>query len=64
MLKKYRLGFDGWGLLLFLVIMSPNFVWFAVPAPKDVLRAASVTAALDAFASVYHLLYTVVNFII
>lgn len=56
MLKKYRLGFDGWGLLLFAVIMLPNFVWFAVPAPRDVLRAASVTAALDAFASVCQML--------
>ncbi len=56
MLKKYRLGFDGWGLLLFLVIMIPNFLWFAVPAPRDVLRAASVTAALDAFTSICQVL--------
>ena len=28
---KYKLGFDIWGLLLFLGIMVPNFIWFAVP---------------------------------
>lgn len=36
-LKKYKLSFDIWGLLLFLIIMIPDFVWFSVPAPNDVL---------------------------
>ncbi len=52
MLKKYRLRFDIWGLLLFLIIMAPNFIWFAVPAPNDVLRTDSVTETLDTAASV------------
>lgn len=52
MFKKYRLNFDIWGLMLFLVIMTPNFIWFAVPAPNDVLRTDSVTEILDAIASV------------
>ncbi|MDE6387295.1 MAG: hypothetical protein K2L82_05730 [Lachnospiraceae bacterium] len=51
-MKKYRLSFDIRGLLLFLVIMIPNFIWFAVPAPNDILRAESMTAALDTIASV------------
>lgn len=38
MLQKYKLGFDIWGLLLFLIIMIPNFIWFAIPAPNDLLR--------------------------
>lgn len=38
-LKKYTLGFDIWGLIIFLIIMIPNFIWFAVPAPNDILRA-------------------------
>ena len=56
MLKKYRMGFDIWGLLLFLIIMIPNFIWFAVPAPNDILRVDSVTASLDAVASVCQVL--------
>jgi len=50
-LKKYHLGFDLWGLGLFLVLMVPNFIWFAVPAPHDVLRADSITGAADAIAA-------------
>lgn len=50
-LKKYRLGFDFSALVLFLLIMVPNFIWFAVPAPDDVLRTASSSAALDAVGS-------------
>lgn len=51
-LKKYKLGFDVWGLLLFLMIMLPNFIWFAFPAPNDVLRADSVTKVADSIASI------------
>ena len=29
MLKKYKFGFDFWGLLLFLIIMIPNLIWVA-----------------------------------
>mgnify|MGYP005810621545 CR=1 FL=1 len=59
MLKRYRLGFDIWGLLLFLMIMIPNFIWFAVPAPNDILRADSVTSALDTIASVCQMLMVI-----
>ena len=52
MLKKYKFGFDFWGLLLFLVIMIPNFIWFAVPAPNDVLRSDSVTPIVDKIGSI------------
>ena len=50
-LSKYRLGFDVWGLVLFLLVMLPNFIWFAVPTPNDVLRAESVTPVADMIAS-------------
>ncbi|MBQ8315540.1 MAG: hypothetical protein IJX95_07355, partial [Lachnospiraceae bacterium] len=33
-------------------IMIPNFIWFAVPAPNDILRAESVTKVADAIGSV------------
>ncbi|MGC4018973.1 MAG: hypothetical protein QM793_06945 [Muricomes sp.] len=52
MIKKYRLGFNVWGLILFIAIMVPNFIWFAFPAPNDILRADSSTKILDTIASV------------
>jgi len=59
MLNKYRFGFDVWGLILFLLVMLPNFIWFAVPAPNDVLRAESTTPIIDAVASVCQVLTVV-----
>ena len=53
---RYRFGFDVWGLLLFLLVMLPNFIWFAVPAPNDVLRADSVTPVVDVIASICQVL--------
>lgn len=49
MLKNlpYRFGFDAWGLALFLIVMVPNMLWFALPAPNDVLRTESVTPIVD-----------------
>ena len=55
-LKQYRFSFDPWGLLLFLLVMLPNFIWFAVPAPNDILRTDSVTPAVDAIGSVFQVL--------
>ncbi len=52
MLKSYKFGFDIWALLLFVLVMVPNIVWFSFPAPVDVLRVDSVTETLDAVASV------------
>lgn len=51
MLKKYKFGVDAYAAVLFLLIMLPNFVWFAFPAPNDILRSASQTPLLDAAAS-------------
>ena len=56
LLKQYRFAFDFWGLLLFLLVMLPNLIWFAVPTPNDVLRADSVTPVVDVFASVCQVL--------
>jgi len=55
-LNQYRFGFDPWGLLLFLLVMLPNFIWFAVPAPNDILRTDSVTPVVDAIGSVFQVL--------
>ena len=50
--EKYRFGFDFRALALFLIIMIPNFLWFAVPAPIDILRVESKTPVTDTIASV------------
>lgn len=51
-MKKYRFGFDIWGLALFFLIMIPNFIWFAIPAPHDILRVESITPIVDTIAQV------------
>ena len=55
-IKNYQLGFDLWGLVLFLVIMLPNFVWFVLPAPNDILRGESVTPLVDTIAQVFQIM--------
>lgn len=55
--RQYRFSLEGWGLLAFLLVMVPNFIWFAVPAPNDVLRRDSVTPILDGIASVCQVLF-------
>ena len=55
-LQNYRFGFDFWGLLLFLLVMAPNFIWFAVPAPNDILCAESVTPVVDIIGSICQVL--------
>ena len=54
-IKSYKLGLDPWRLALFLLIMLPNFVWFALPAPNDVLRSESVTPLADSAAQVFQI---------
>ena len=56
MLKKYKMGFDAWGLVVFLIIMIPNFIWSAVPAPNDILRTESATKVIDTIGSIFQVL--------
>lgn len=56
-LKKYRFGFDIWGLMLFAIVMLPNIIWFVKPAPNDILRGESVTGLVDTIASVCQILF-------
>lgn len=56
-MKNYKFTFDLWGLAVFLIIMIPNFIWFAVPAPNDILRTESKTAVVDAIGSVCQTLF-------
>lgn len=57
MLKKYRFSFDISGLVFFLIVMIPNFIWFAVPAPNDILRNESVTSIVDMIGSFFQVLF-------
>ena len=54
--SRYRFGFDIWGLILFLLVMLPNFIWFAVPAPNDILRTQSIMPVVDILSSVFQVL--------
>lgn len=56
-MQKYKIGIDIWAIILFLAIMFPNFVWFAVPAPNDILRQESITPVMDSVASVCQVLF-------
>lgn len=56
--KHYRFTFDLLGFLLFLVIMLPNFIWFVVPAPQDVLKTAkSVFPMIEKLGSIFQILF-------
>ncbi|MBQ5331962.1 MAG: hypothetical protein J6K92_01680, partial [Oscillospiraceae bacterium] len=57
MLKKYRFGFDISGLVIFLIVMIPNFIWFSVPAPNDILRNESVTTIVDTIGSIFQAIF-------
>lgn len=57
LMRKYKISFDIWGALLFLLIMVPTFIWSAVPAPNDILRGESATEFLDAIASVCQVIF-------
>ena len=56
---KYKIGFDIWGLITFIIIMIPNFIWFAVPAANDILRGESITKTVDVIASICQVLMVV-----
>ena len=61
-MNKYRFSFDISGLVIFLIVMIPNFIWFAVPAPNDILRNESVTAIVDTFGSIFQVLFIECSF--
>lgn len=55
-IRKYKIGFDILGLLLFLIIMIPNFIWFAVPTSNDILRNESITPMIDMIALIFQVI--------
>lgn len=57
MLRKYRMGFDIFALLLFLLIMLPTWLWAVFPAPVDILRAPSRTPVWDGVGMVCQIVF-------
>ena len=58
-IRKYKIGFDIFGLLLFLIIMIANFIWFAVPTSNDILRNESITPVIDMIASIFQVIMVI-----
>ena len=58
-IRKYKICFDILGLLLFLIIMIPNFIWFAVPTSNDLLRNKSITPVIDMIASIFQVIMVI-----
>lgn len=56
MFKNYKLSFDPWCLILFLIIMIPNLIWFIIPAPNDILRISSTAEIFDTLSSIFQIL--------
>ena len=55
-MKKYKFGFDLYALLLFSIIVIPNFIWFAIPAKIDILRSPYRTPIIDTIGSIFQIL--------
>lgn len=54
-----KIKFNIYGLLLFFIIMIPNFIWFVIKAPNDILKVESVTPILDLIASIFQIIMVV-----
>ena len=51
-MKKYRFGFDSFGLLLFALIMLPNILWTLLAGEGDLLMRSTTTPGLDMAVSI------------
>lgn len=54
-----NIKFNIYGLLLFILIMIPNFIWFMIKAPNDILRIESITPTIDLIASVFQIIMVI-----
>ena len=53
--------FNIYGVLLFMLIMIPNFIWFMVKAPNDILRIESITPTIDLIASIFQIIMIIIG---
>ena len=56
---KNTLKFNIFGLLLFVIVMLPNVLWFIFPPQNDILRNESLTPTIDVIASVFQVIMVV-----
>ncbi len=54
-----NIRFNTYGLLLFILIMIPNFIWFMIKAPNDILRVESITPTMDLIASIFQVIIVI-----
>lgn len=54
-----NIKFNIFGLLLFILVMIPNFIWYMIKAPNDVLRAESITPKMDLIASLFQVIMVI-----
>jgi len=55
-IKSYKFGFNVSAVVIFVLIMLPNIIWFFVPAQNDILRNESGTQVLDVFVTVFQII--------
>lgn len=51
-----NIKFNVYGLVLFIIIMMPNFIWFAIPSQNDILRNESLTPLIDNLAIIFQVI--------
>lgn len=57
MSKNYRIGFEPWAAVLFVLIMLPNVIWFSIPLhPNDILRAQAPAPVAETIAFIARIL--------
>lgn len=54
-----NIKFNIYGVLLFILTMIPNFIWFMIKAPNDILRIESITPTIDLIASVFQVIMVI-----
>lgn len=55
-IKSYKFGFNVSAVVIFVLIMLPNIIWFFVPAQNDILRNESSTQVLDIFVTAFQII--------
>lgn len=55
--KRFRIGLNGFGVLVFIAVMAPNVLWYFFPAANDPLRIPSSTVLLDTIGTFFQALF-------
>jgi len=55
--KRFRIGLNGFGILLFTAVMLPNILWYYFSAGNDPLRIPTSTVMLDTIAMFFQAVF-------